>query len=87
MMSSTTSAAWPFRPTLRNFWLDVRLKPVTSMVPRPGLTRKPTGLTWGLPSGWMVASRPSGWLPRYAVSASVKAMAAPFGRGRAQPEA
>jgi sortase A len=36
-MSSTTSAARPFRLTLRYFWLAVMLKPVTSIVPSSGL--------------------------------------------------
>jgi hypothetical protein len=33
-MSSTTSAAWPLRRTLQNFWLAAMLKQVTSIVPR-----------------------------------------------------
>src|SRR5215472_12728739 len=70
-MSSTTSAARPLRRRLRNFWLVAMLKPVTSIVPSSGLWRKPTGLTWGLPSGWMAASRPSRWLAGPGVVARV----------------
>ena len=58
-MSSTTNAARPLSATFRNLRLAVMLNPPMSIVPVAGLYRNPTGLAWSVPSGCMVASRPS----------------------------
>ena len=55
VISSTTRATWGLAWTLRYLALPAMLKPAMSIVPRAAFQVNPSGFTWGVPSGPMVA--------------------------------
>ena len=72
--SSTTKLTLGFAWTFLYLALRPMLKPAMSIVPKSRLQVKPTGFTWGVPSGPRVARCPRAWRVRNRSSAGVKVM-------------